>query len=51
MQTFPTYIKEASKRFLSSGAAGIIIAEQLPNNVWEFGNYSYTPKIFSYYDL
>lgn len=37
--------------FLSKGAAGVVISEQLPNNVWEFGSYSYKPKIFSYYDL
>jgi rhamnogalacturonan acetylesterase len=43
-------VKTASEDFLSLGAAGVIIAEQLPNNVWEFGNYSRTPTTFSYYD-
>lgn len=51
VQTFPTYLKRASKTFLDLGAAGIVISEQLPNNVWEFGNYSRTSSIFAYYDL
>ncbi|KAF2028693.1 SGNH hydrolase, partial [Setomelanomma holmii] len=47
VQTFPTYLKNASRNFLELGAAGIIISEQLPNNVWESENYSRTPTIFS----
>lgn len=51
VQTFPTYIKAATRNFLSKGAAGVIIAEQVPTNVWESGSYKYTPSIFSYYDM
>ena len=51
VQTFPTYIEAAAKKFLSLGAASVIISEQLPNNVWESGSYSRTPTVFSYYDL
>lgn len=51
MQTFPTYVKAAAKNFLEKGAAGVVIAEQLPNNVWETGNYTYEPSVFSYYDM
>ncbi|KAL5378388.1 hypothetical protein DPSP01_009147 [Paraphaeosphaeria sporulosa] len=51
VQTFPTYIETAAKKFLSLGAASVIISEQLPTNVWESGSYSYKPSIFSYYDL
>lgn len=51
VQTFPTYIEAAAKKFLSLGAASVIISEQLPNNVWESGSYERKPTIFSYYDL
>jgi rhamnogalacturonan acetylesterase len=51
VQTFPSYIETAARRFLSLGAASVIISEQLPTNVWESGSYSYKPSIFSYYDL
>ncbi|KAF1364490.1 SGNH hydrolase [Lizonia empirigonia] len=50
VQTFPTYVKTAARNFLDRGAAGIVIAEQLPNNVWESGNYSYRSPIFAYYN-
>jgi rhamnogalacturonan acetylesterase len=49
VQTFPTYIKNASSIFLAKGAAGIILSSQNPTNVWEPGNYSYTPDMFPYY--
>lgn len=49
VQTFPTYIKSAAKKFLDLGAAGIVINEQLPTNVWESGDFSYRSPIFSYY--
>ena len=51
LQTFPTYIEAAARKFLSQGAASVIISEQLPNNVWETGLYRREPTIFSYYDL
>ena len=51
VKTFPAYIEAASKTFLEKGAAGIVISEQLPNNVWETGVYARTPTVFSYYDL
>ncbi|KAJ4988505.1 rhamnogalacturonan acetylesterase [Stagonosporopsis vannaccii] len=49
VQTFPTYVKAAASKFLSLGAAGVIVAEQLPTNVWESGNYSYSSPVFAYY--
>ena len=51
VQTFPTYIETAARKFLSLGAASVIISEHLPTNVWDSGSYSRTPTIFSYYDL
>lgn len=51
VKTFPAYLEAAAKTFLSLGAAGVVISEQLPNNVWESGKYSYKPSIFSYYDM
>ncbi|KAL6704803.1 hypothetical protein ACN47E_007607 [Coniothyrium glycines] len=51
VQTFPTYIKSAARKFLSLGAAGVIISEQLPTNVWESGDYTFKPTAFSYYGL
>ncbi|KAF1967585.1 GDSL-like Lipase/Acylhydrolase [Bimuria novae-zelandiae CBS 107.79] len=51
VQTFPTYIEAAARKFLSLGAKSVIISEQVPNNVWESGSYARTPSIFSYYDL
>jgi hypothetical protein len=50
VQTFPTYIKTAARKFLGLGAAGIVVAEQLPTNVWESGNYMYRSPIFAYYN-
>jgi rhamnogalacturonan acetylesterase len=51
VKTFPAYIKAAASNYLSLGAAGIIIAEQLPTNVWESGEYSFKPSRFAYYDM
>jgi rhamnogalacturonan acetylesterase len=50
VETYPTYLKRASRQFLSRGAK-VIIAEPLPNNAWETGTYSYTPGIFTYYAM
>ncbi|KAF2644681.1 GDSL-like Lipase/Acylhydrolase [Massarina eburnea CBS 473.64] len=51
VQTFPTYIKSASEAFLEKGAAGVVLAEQLPANVWESGSYAYKSPIFAYYSM
>lgn len=51
VQTFPTYLETAARKFLSLGAAGVIVSEQLPTNVWQSGSYAYKPSIFSYYNL
>ncbi|KAF2651804.1 carbohydrate esterase family 12 protein [Lophiostoma macrostomum CBS 122681] len=49
--TFPTYVKNASKTYLDLGAAGVIISQQLPTNVWQTGSYAYREPIFAYYDM
>jgi rhamnogalacturonan acetylesterase len=51
VKTFPAYIKSAASSYLSLGAAGIVISEQLPTNVWESGNYTFRPSRFAYYDM
>ncbi|RDW83461.1 SGNH hydrolase-1 [Coleophoma crateriformis] len=48
VQTFPTYLKEASTLFLSKGAQVVISAQSL-TNPWQTGNFSYTPNRFTYY--
>jgi len=48
VQTYVTYLKNATSLFLSKGAK-VIISSPTPNNPWEYGNYSYTPTIFTYY--
>jgi rhamnogalacturonan acetylesterase len=50
VQTFPTYVKNASKTYLELGAVGVILSEQLPTNVWQTGSYAYKESIFAYYD-
>jgi len=50
VQTFPTYIENAAKKFLALGAESVIVSEQLPTNVWQSGTYSYKPSAFSYYN-
>jgi rhamnogalacturonan acetylesterase len=51
VKTFPAYIKSAASNYLSLGAAGIVISEQLPTNVWESGNFTFKPSRFAYYDM
>lgn len=51
VQTYPTYLKTAAQRFLDKGAAGIILASQLPTNVWEKGNFTYKSTVFDDYDV
>jgi hypothetical protein len=51
VKTFPTYIKGAASNYLASGAAGIIISEQLSTNVWESGHFTFKPSRFADYDM
>ncbi|TVY57641.1 Rhamnogalacturonan acetylesterase [Lachnellula cervina] len=48
VQTFPTYLKNATRKFLDKRAK-VVLSSLTPNNPWEFGNYSYIPNIFTYY--
>ncbi|KAK3935076.1 GDSL-like Lipase/Acylhydrolase [Diplogelasinospora grovesii] len=48
VQTYVTYLRNASSIFLSKGAK-VIISSPTPNNPYEFGNYSWTPTIYQYY--
>ncbi|KAB8073128.1 SGNH hydrolase-type esterase domain-containing protein [Aspergillus leporis] len=46
--TFPAYLENAAKTFVSKGAK-VLISSQTPNNVWETGTYSYSPNRFVEY--
>ncbi|PLB53483.1 rhamnogalacturonan acetylesterase RgaE [Aspergillus steynii IBT 23096] len=46
--TFPAYIQNAAKTFTAKGAT-VLISSQTPNNVWETGEYAYTPSRFVEY--
>ncbi|KAF8863737.1 SGNH hydrolase [Acephala macrosclerotiorum] len=48
VQTYPTYLKDASEMFLSLGAK-VILSSPTPDNPWETGNYTYSPDRFTYY--
>jgi len=48
VQTYPTYIKNATSAFLKAGAK-VIISSPTPNNVWEKGTYSWGPGRFDTY--
>lgn len=48
VQTYPTYLINASKMFLAKGA-GVILSSPTPSNPWETGNYTYSPDRFTYY--
>jgi rhamnogalacturonan acetylesterase len=48
VQTFPTYLKNATAMMLKAGAK-VILSSQTPNNVWESGSYSYSANRFSYF--
>jgi rhamnogalacturonan acetylesterase len=48
VQTYPTYLKNASSMFLKAGAK-VILSGPTPNNVWEGGSFSWTAGRFSGY--
>ncbi|KAJ9151185.1 GDSL-like Lipase/Acylhydrolase [Pleurostoma richardsiae] len=48
VQTFPTYVKNATAMFLRTGAK-VIISSATPNNVWESGSFAWAPSRFDYY--
>ncbi|KAE8354720.1 SGNH hydrolase-type esterase domain-containing protein [Aspergillus coremiiformis] len=43
--TFPAYLENAARNFVSKGAK-VLISSQTPNNVWESGAYAYSPARF-----
>lgn len=47
VQTYVTYITNATSLFLAKGAK-VVIASPTPNNPWEFGPYNYVPTSFTY---
>lgn len=49
VQTYPTYLKNATSLFLSRGVAGVILSSPTPNNPWESGSFRYTPDRFATY--
>ncbi|TVY44715.1 Rhamnogalacturonan acetylesterase [Lachnellula occidentalis] len=48
VQTYPTYLQNAARKFLEKKAK-VVLSSMTPTNPWEFGNYSYKPSIFTYY--
>lgn len=48
VQTYPTYLKEASRMFLKKGAK-VVLSSPTPDNPWETGNFSYAPNRFTYF--
>ncbi len=48
VQTYPTYLKNATALFLKAGAK-VILSSPTPNNVWESGSFSWSPDRFSGY--
>ncbi|OGM41683.1 rhamnogalacturonan acetylesterase RgaE [Aspergillus bombycis] len=46
--TFPAYLENAAKTFVGKGAK-VLISSQTPNNVWETGEYVYSPSRFVEY--
>jgi len=48
VQTYPTYLMEASKMFLAKGAS-VILSAPTPDNPWETGNFTYAPDRFTYF--
>lgn len=51
MQTYPTYLKNATSLFLAAGAAGVVLSGPTPNNPWEGrgGTFSWAPDRFADY--
>lgn len=48
VQTYVTYLRNASSIFLSRGAR-VVISPPTPTNPYKSGNYSWTPRIFTNY--
>jgi rhamnogalacturonan acetylesterase len=48
VQTFPTYLTNAGKLFVSKGAK-VIFSSMTPNNIWEGGSGAYSPSRFTTY--
>jgi len=48
VETYPTYLIEASRMFLAKGAR-VVLSSPTPDNPWETGNYTYAPNRFTYY--
>ncbi|KAF2760831.1 GDSL-like Lipase/Acylhydrolase [Pseudovirgaria hyperparasitica] len=50
VQTFGTYVKNASRLFLEKGAK-LVISERLPTNSWQTGEFKFTPSVYAYYSM
>jgi len=48
IQTYPTYLMEASQLFLAKGAK-VIISSPTPDNPWETGTFVYAPNRFTFF--
>ncbi|KAH8887698.1 GDSL-like Lipase/Acylhydrolase [Thozetella sp. PMI_491] len=48
VQTYPTYLKNATSLMLKAGAK-VVISSATPNNVWESGSFSWGAGRFDYY--
>jgi len=48
IQTYPTYLIEASQMFLAKGAQ-VILSSPTPDNPWETGSFVYAPNRFTYF--
>ncbi|KAL0936143.1 rhamnogalacturonan acetylesterase [Colletotrichum truncatum] len=48
VQTYTTYLRNASSIFLSLGAK-VVISTSTPTNPYQSGSFSWTPRIFSWY--
>ncbi|RFU34749.1 hypothetical protein B7463_g1648, partial [Scytalidium lignicola] len=48
VQTYPTYLIEASNMFLEKGAK-VVLSAPTPDNPWETGTYFYAPNRFTYF--
>lgn len=47
VQTFPTYIRQATALFVAKGAK-VVISTSTPQNVWRTGSFSWSPYQFYY---
>jgi rhamnogalacturonan acetylesterase len=48
IQTYPTYLMEASQMFLAKGAK-VVLSSPTPDNPWETGTFTYAPNRFTYF--